>query len=249
MNNNPRYSLYSRRRAVILTILAMSLSIFTLISSLLMILNGDDQWGSKRFAKKEIQDKIMITIKNGGSLESVKHIYSARTYCPYLLIDIFKSSNDSYYYEPTSLSFILRDIQVAAFQTNMHQDSIFIYNLEKIIREHERKYPFDGLEDSQKTMFENILIKLNDNYEIVQPDVSKLANEMRNQNQLVYTYLNKSNKSYFISIAALIITIVASVYQIYQSNKTNNLLKNLYLEKGKSNNGKGEDHVISHSIE
>lgn len=235
MNKTYRYSLYTRRRAIILTIFAMSLSIFALISSLLMILNGDDQWGSKRFARKEIQNMLITTIKNGGSLESVNHIYSARKYCPYSFVDIFKSTNDAYYYEPTSLSFILRDIQVEAYQTDMYKDSILLSNLEKTILYHERKYPFDGLEDAQKTIFENILIKLNDNYEIVQPDISKLANELRNQNQLVYTYFNKSNKSYFISIAALIITIIASVYQIYQANKTNNYLKDLASEKGKAN--------------
>ena len=51
--------------------------------------------------------------------------------------------------------------------------------------------------------------------------------------------------SFIISIVALIITIVASGYQIYQAKKTNSLIKTLAYEKGKSNNGKEEEHVIS----
>lgn len=220
------YRSFNRRRHILI-VFTMLISILSLVWALLLFLNGDDQWGNKRFSKQEIQSKLITTIKNGGSLETVKHIYAARQHEPYSIIDMFRSTSDTYYYEPTSLSFILRDIQANSYQTSLYKDSIFVNNLEIVIQDHERKYPFDGLEDSQKTIFENILVKLNNNYDVVQQDVSKLANEIKNQNQLVYTYLNKSTKSYFISIAALIITIVASIYQIIQTNKTNNMIKSL----------------------
>lgn len=80
------------------------------------------------------------------------------------------------------------------------------------------------------------MIKLGDRYEIVQLDMTKLANEIQHQNQLVRTYLNKSNTSYIISIIALIITIATASYQIYQSHKTNKFLEHLFPEKQDTKN-------------
>ena len=233
----------TRKFLSLLSWLVMSLTILTMILSLMTLFYGDDHIFEKGFSKQDIQSKLIPTIKNGGTLESVKHIYEARQFK--ISNNLFKSKQEDFYYSPTSLSFILNDLIVDSYQNGLYKDSIYFHNLKQILCEHERKNPFDDLEESQKNIFENLLIKLGNNYEIVQSDVSKLANEVNNQNQLVHKYLNKSTHSFIISIVALIITIVASGYQIYQAKKTNSLIKTLAYEKGKSNNGKDEEHVIS----
>ena len=212
-----------------LYVLMMSLTALLSVLTLMTLFYGDDHLFEKGFSKREIQDKLIPTIKNGGKLETVKHIYEARQYK--ISSNLFKSKQEEFYYNPTSLSFILNDLIVDAYQNGSCQDSIYFNNLQQILCEYERKNPFDDLEESQKNIFENILIKLDDNYELVQSDVSKLANEVNNQNQLVHRYLNKSTQSFIISIVALIITIVASAWQIFQAIKTNKFLKNLSQKK------------------
>ena len=234
---------YKRKMFTLLSALVTSLTMLVTIVSLMTLFYGDEHLFEKGFSKQDIQSKLIQTIKNGGTLESVKHIYEAQQYKT--SNNLFKSQKEEFYYSPTSLSFILNDLIVDSYQNGLYKDSIYFNNLKQILCEHERKNPFDDLEESQKNIFENLLIKLGNNYEIVQSDVSKLANEVNNQNQLVHKYLNKSTHSFIISIVALIITIVASGYQIYQAKKTNSLIKTLAYEKGKSNNGKDEEHVIS----
>lgn len=207
------------------SVLMMSLTLLVTVLSLMTLFYGDDHFLEKKFSKQDIQTKLISTIKNGGTLESVKHIYEARQFESFE--NLFQSKQKEYYYALTSLSFILNDLIVDSYQNGLYKDSVYINNLKRILSEHERKYPFDDLEESQKNIFENILLKLDDNYEIVQSDVLKLANEVNNQNKLVHKYFNKSTHSYIISIVALVITIIASAYQIFQSRKTNNLLLGL----------------------
>ena len=72
----------------------------------------------------------------------------------------------------------------------------------------------------QKYSFESIQVKLDSTYTKISPDVIKIAEELNSKNQLVSKYLNKSDISFYISIAALIITILFSAFQIYQNNST-----------------------------
>ena len=58
-------------------------------------------------------------------------------------------------------------------------------------------------------------------YSNIQSDVMKIADELKYKNGLVDKYLNKSEISFYISIAAIIITIILSVFQIIQSNLSN----------------------------
>lgn len=106
-------------------LLATLFSLLGVLFSLYGIIN-EDHFGSKRFAKQDIQAKIITTVRHGGTLESVKHIYAARIYKNYDITDLLRSNSNEYYYEPTSLSFILNDILVEAYQRDLYTACILL---------------------------------------------------------------------------------------------------------------------------
>lgn len=127
-----------RKRSTIVMIISLWSFIVMMTSLFIATLNEEEQWGSKRFVKADMQNKLTLTIRHGGSLETVKHIYAAREYKDYSLIDFFKIDNDKYYYEPTSLTFILNDLLVNSYQDSTYQDSIYMAHLQQIRLEHEK---------------------------------------------------------------------------------------------------------------
>ena len=102
----------------------------------------------------------------------------------------------------------------------MSKDTLFYDNLIRVIEENNYHNPFDNLNDSQIYYFENIKDKTGEEYEIIQADIVKIADELYNKNQLVDRYLARSTTSFWISISALIFTIVLSLFQIFQNART-----------------------------
>lgn len=88
-------------------------------------------------------------------------------------------------------------------------------------------------------------MKLDSNYVKIQPDINKIVDELANKNQLVSTYLNKSDISFYISVFALFVTFIFSLYQIYQAkqsskeiNKIEQIFVNLLDHQNKDENNK-----------
>lgn len=141
--------IHSTRKFIsLLSWLTMSLTILAMTMSLMTLFYGDDHIFKKGFSKQKIQSKLIPTIKNGGTLESVKHIYEAQQYK--ISNNLFKSKQEEIYYSPTSLSFVLNDLIVDSYQNGLYKDSVYFNNLRQILCEYERKNPFDDLEESQK---------------------------------------------------------------------------------------------------
>ena len=180
----------------------------------------------KNISIKTIQKLIIQAVKNGASINNIKHIYDARL----LEKKPFFSNKDEFtaknYTENTSLSFVLQDILSDYYtNSNFKTDSLYLCNL-KTIKENEETNPFDKLEMSQKYSFENIRLKTDSNYARIQSDIIRITDELDSKNQLVNKYLNKSEISFNLSIIALIITILLSAYQIYQNySSTKNVQK------------------------
>ena len=180
--------------------------------------------------KAPIKEKMRNTIKNGGMLSSIKHIYNTRNVENVLFINPLSDKRQQYYLEDYPLSGILNDLLVDYLQDSKNRDSIYYVSLYHIIKENEKQNPFENLEDNQKYSFENIQIKLDSAYAKIVPDVIKIAEELNNKNQLVNKYLNKSDISFYMSIAALVITILLSAFQIYQNNSTSKVLRVFFMK-------------------
>lgn len=203
---------------MIIGIIASSIATF-IISSI----DGKD----KLVNKKEITTSIIDVIRNNGNINNIKHIYNSRVFESKPFFS--KASPKEYYSNETSLSFILNDILVDSYKSNK-SDSNYIVKINKIITEYETINPFDKLENTQIYSFNNIKTKLDSNYVIVQPDINKIVDELSNKNQLVNAYLSKSDISFYISICALIITLIFSFYQIYQSIQSSKELKRIIID-------------------
>ena len=201
----------------VIYVIMMSISI-----SLLILLNTDNQ---SYFRKDIVKHELYQLIKNGGELELVKHLYDNRV-CVSAFKTLFLNDEEKtkdYYKNDIGLNIILRDLLTDYYlKKDSICDSLLYDNLVAIIYQYEAKNPFDNLKDNQKYYFVNIQTKLNSNeYSNIQSDVMKIADELKYKNGLVDKYLNKSEISFYISIAAIIITIILSVFQIIQSNLSN----------------------------
>lgn len=191
---------------------------------ILAISNPEDK---KYTEKTQIKEVMRNTIKNGGELSSIKHVYNTRSIENLFINNPFSDKKKNYYTEDYPLSGILNDLLVDYLQESKGRDSVYYAALCHIITENEKQNPFDNLEDNQKYSFESIQVKLGSTYTKISPDVVKIAEELNNKNQLVNKYLNKSDISFYISIAALIITILFSLFQIYQNNSVDKNFKNI----------------------
>ena len=150
----------------------------------------------------------------------------------------------NYYTDDYPLSGILNDLLVDYLQNTNAKDSLYHRRLCNIIAENEKQNPFDNLEDNQKYSFENIQEKLDSMYSLITPDVLKIAEELNGKNQLVNKYLNKSDISFYITIVALIFTIVFSGIQIYQNFNTNKKSQELFIQN-KNKSEQNEDRKQS----
>ena len=195
------------------------------IAAFIAILPSSNPEGQMYTQKSTIKELMRNTIKNGGDLDVIKHIYNTRS-SKGLLWPFYDRKEDYYLYD-YPLSGILNDLKVDYLQDSKGKDSVYYAVLCNIISENDKQNPFDNLEDNQKYSFESILAKLDTTYVIIKPDVVKIAEELNNKNQLVNKYLNKSDWSFYISISALIITIFLSLYQIYQNYSTSKAIRNL----------------------
>lgn len=214
--------------------LVLSLAWVLIAFSLWIMSDVVDGLSSTRYVEKaKIIGRLEAVINNGGSLDNVKHIYENRErvikpwYRPgYKFIE-------DYYTENVSLKSILKDLETNYFllkSTIVKPD--YLKKLRAIISENEQVNPFDRLDDNQKYHFDNVRVLLDTNYMRVQNEIGLISEELNNKNQLVGRYLNKSETSFTISIIALVITIVLSVYQLYQGTKSERRLKQTIKESG-----------------
>lgn len=185
---------------------------------------------TKSYVKKEaVTVRLKAIIKNGAHLDLVKHYYDVRPIVhphPLKRIDV-----DEYYSYMTPLSVILNDICVDYLSSEpFKEDSLFFARLMHIIQENQYHNPYDSLEETQKLLFENVRLIIGNDYDLIQEDMVRIGSELSHKNQLVSKYLNRSNISFFISIGALVLTIVLSMFQIAQGHKINQQIKDLLAE-------------------
>jgi hypothetical protein len=194
------------------------------------------------YFSKSIKSDIKKVVENDGDLLTIKHIYNTREIKKKKLPDFFTNKQTDYYPESTSLNEILNDLKVEYYTSDKRKDS-YLNQLNEIINLHNQINPFDKLETNQKFAFENIRDKLDSNYVDIQEELNRIADEMNSKNLLVDKYLEKSNLSYWISVIALVLTIILSTIQIYQNRnqRVGNLLRNILKNQKDENSDKSEE--------
>ncbi len=211
------------------------------IFGVIFLIYAQDRQSEQYINQKSIQESIRKVISHGGSIDEIRHIYDTRKMETLPLIpDDDEKFLYSHYKGDVALSHILADLLVIYYETNMSvSDSIYIHRLKEVVQEYNAIHPFDGLEESQKYYLENIRQKLGTNYSLIQDDLIKVGDELDRKNQLVSKYLNKSEISFWISIMAVGITIIFSIWQLMQNQKTSENIKKSLVEYKKTQ--KNED--------
>lgn len=157
--------------------------------------------------KAKLQSEISTMVKNGADLDSLKHHLTTAFDQEWGLLYRWGNDKSEHYKNDTSLLTILKDIKNQAYLNESAETSV-LTDISKLSDEYEQRNPFDGLEPNQKDLFENIRIKLNDNYHTVSNDINKLSDELFQKNRLVTQYLSDSQSSLYISIASLAFGVV-----------------------------------------
>jgi preprotein translocase subunit SecG len=233
----------SKRFLNILTSAIFTLAILAFTGILLIYVINQKEMPEAYFSKK-IKENIKTVIKAGGDISTVKHIFNTKIIKSRSLLYVFNKKEESFYPENTSLSQILNDLKVDFYLENSSSDSLYFNRIENITTTHNQVNPFDKLDNNQKFAFENIRTKLGVNYQTVQGDFNRIANELNNKNQLVGKYLYKSNRSYWISIIALAVTLILSTIQIFQNRNNKNpskLLNEVLSEEKNDTEDNNED--------
>ena len=206
-NNKPKLYLYLG--VGILFVIAIIFTIYSLASSFITTPN-------RFYYKDVVQKKILLAVKNNADLQIIKEIYSNLESNQINIGSYFKDK-DNIYASDVPLSIILSDTRSNLYLSDTPPDSITVSRLSKIINEHNEINPFDKLAKYQKDYFENVRIKLNDNYPLVSNGLNKISDDLYSKNLLVEEYLSDSKISFWISIIALIFSISIGLFQIIQN--------------------------------
>lgn len=193
----------SRTRRLYLS--ALVLPLFSIMTALIISVVEREEF----IDKSAVQSDFSILITNGADLDAVKQ--ALLTQPKVGQISTFFSSDQDFYASDIPLSTVLNDVRVNLYRNN---DIEILSELDLLINEHEQVNPFDKLQTSQKDYFENIRIKTGDAYIRISNDVNNLADELYQQNILVDEYLTKSELSFWISLSAVLLSLIIGGYQI-----------------------------------
>lgn len=207
----------NRRRRLVFSVLFLPLiSVMSALSFLLI----DDK---KYIEKQALQDDLKSIISNGGDLDAIKQAFATQPSVSQ--VKLIFASKSSYYETGTPLSTALNDLRVNAFRGN---DKDILPMLNPIISEYEEINPFDKLQAAQKDYFENVRIKTEDEYIKISNDINNIADELHQKNILVEEYLGDSKTSFWISIIAVILSLLIGGYQIFSARPE--AMKKLFLD-------------------
>ena len=97
-------------------------------------------------------------------------------------------------------------------------DSVYSNQLVLLIEEFSRNNPFEELEPDQRVYFQNVQAKIPEQYDLIKEDLMRISKTLKEKNVLTEHYLQKSNLSFWLSIGAVIITLVFGVVQLFQNS-------------------------------
>lgn len=209
-----------------------------LLFSTLILFNDIIMAPKSFFYKDATQTKILTALGNGADLNTIKHIYNNMEVNESNLPTSL-GSKKNIYPSDIPLSIVLSDTKANLFLKDKPPDSIIVVKLNHIIAQYDQSNPFDKLDNYQKDYFENVRVKLGNSYPTISNDMNKISDDLYNKNQLVGEYLRDSRTSFWLSIAALLLSLSIGIYQIVQNrNMIYKIEPELFLDKDQSRNNK-----------
>ncbi|HCJ4668944.1 hypothetical protein [Vibrio parahaemolyticus] len=193
------------------------LSAFTFLIFVVFLVNSF-VFGGKYVEKEKIQIELQTLINNGAGLRAIKFHYDNRASTKRDIIFALKQDKELYYPYTVTLSDILEELRTQQFKQGK-PDVDSLQKLDQIIDEYSASNPYDKLEAGQRDLFENIRVKLGDEYSNVASDINKLTDELSNKNKLVNEYLSDSQTSLVVSIVSAFIAVILSLVQMWQSRR------------------------------
>lgn len=169
---------------------------------------SDDDIYVDKFA---VKSSIAKMVNNGADLESIKHFYSNFGGEEWGFIYRWDKDKTNFYPNGTPLLTALKDLKSDTYlDVESDFDSTQRDGLSELINEYQQRNPFEGLEQSQKDSFENIRMKLANNFNDVSSDFYKISEDLKQKNMLVNQYLSDSKTSLYVSIASLIFAFITT---------------------------------------
>ncbi|MEC4875190.1 hypothetical protein MXF29_06215 [Pseudomonas sp. NC26] len=178
----------------------------------------------KFVGKQDLQLSIRNSIIHGASLETLKTVFTNQS--QNAESSFWPAFKPHLYYEKstTTLADVLDDLKVGIYirsASPVNNETIFLKKLEDLIFEYNKINPFDGLDEQDTRSFKNIAQKLNSSeYESAQDEISTIISSLKTKNSLIHQYLNSSNASLYISIAAFAFTLIFSLWQLVNSRRS-----------------------------
>ncbi|MDB4838113.1 hypothetical protein OAH87_06590 [Marinomonas sp.] len=191
------------------TMFAMA-AVLTMATLLLFQING------KFVDKVSIKNNITLAISNKASLSELKTIFEYKANPTQELLGPLLSNDNYYRKEDLTLQKVLEELKVDILTSNsLDASAITMKNsLNIVLQEYLTVNPFEGLDDNDKKDLSNITAKLSDeSYKLITPEIEGVTESLKVKNSLIREYLNSSNMSLYISLAAFIFSILVVLWQ------------------------------------
>lgn len=171
-------------------------------------------------SRGDLRAALTNAIRNDASFDDVKLVYQQEV-DDSSVGTLWSIINPHLYYQKNTLSLlrVLNDLKVVKLRAKEGLEKVdveFIHRLDRLIVDHNKVNPFDGLDEQSLRDFRGISYKLSaEEYEKVKDELLNLNSAIKQKNSLIGQYLSSSNLSLYVSIAAFIFSVLVAVWQLY----------------------------------
>ncbi|MDM9594978.1 hypothetical protein QU617_16860 [Pseudomonas guariconensis] len=191
-----------------------------MVSTFAILLNVMSERAEGYVPREELRAALTHAIEKDAGFDDVKLVYQHElNNNP--VDTIWPLVKPHLYYEKSALSLllVLNDLKVMKLTASEglgSKDVDFISRVDALVLDHNRVNPFDGLDEQSLRDFRGISIKLNaEEYEKIKDELMNLNSSIKLKNSLIGQYLNSSNLSLYVSVAAFIFSIIVAIWQLF----------------------------------
>jgi hypothetical protein len=164
--------------------------------------------------KQMVINQTLKLTKGGADLKAIKHYFNnAKTFKNNLYFKLFKNK-ENYYKNDTPFINVLQDVKNVLY-LNIATDKDLEKKISDLIAEYTRREPFEALEQFQKDLFENIKLKLPNQYYKIERDLINISKDLETKNKLVKQNNLKTDVGLFLSILSMLIALPMGIIGIH----------------------------------